>query len=344
MISIPGAEKPELQELPQIRERLSFLYLEHCLINRQDSAITVTDERGTVHVPAASLGVVLLGPGTNISHRAVELIGDTGTSIVWVGERGVRYYAHGRPLTHSSRLLTVQAKLVSNTRLRLKVARDMYQMRFPNEDVSTMTMQQLRGREGARVRSVYRTASKQTGVPWSGREYNPDDYSASDKINMALSAAHACLYGVAHSVIVALGCSPGLGFVHTGHERSFVYDIADLYKAAITIPVAFGVAASDPVDVGSSTRHAVRDAISDGHIMEQIVHDIRRLLILNDRGDEAGLNELATDTVYLWDEKAGLIENGIAYGKDRDSDDVEDEYQAIDPERYHGYGRILEGE
>ncbi len=28
-----------------------------------------------------------------------------------------------------------------------------------------------------------------------------------------------------HAVIVALGCAPGLGFVHTGHERSLVFDL-----------------------------------------------------------------------------------------------------------------------
>jgi CRISPR-associated protein Cas1 len=220
------------------------------LISRRDNAITVIDERGTVHVPAAALGVILLGPGTNISHRAMELIGDAGASVIWVGERGVRYYAHDRPLTHSSRLLVAQATLVSNTRIRLDVARDMYRLRFANEDVSKMTMQQLRGREGARIRRVYRTASQKTGVTWDGRAYDHDDYAAGDAVNMALSAAHACLYGVAHSVIVAMGCSPGLGFVHTGHERSFVYDIADLYKAEITIPIAFEVAALDPADIG----------------------------------------------------------------------------------------------
>ena len=127
-----GAKKPELQELPQIKERISFLYLEHAVINRLDSAITVSDDRGTVHVPAASLSVILLGPGTKISHRAMELIGDTGASVLWVGERGVRYYAHGRPLTHSSRLLVAQAALVSNVRSRAEVARRMYLMRFPS--------------------------------------------------------------------------------------------------------------------------------------------------------------------------------------------------------------------
>jgi CRISPR-associated protein Cas1 len=135
-----------LRQLPQIKERISFLYVEHCVINRHEGAITISDERGTVHAPAASLGILMLGPGTNLSHRAMELLGDVGASVIWVGERGVRCYAHGRPLTHSARLLCRQAELASNPRRRLEVARAMYQMRFPHEDVSKLTMQRLRGR------------------------------------------------------------------------------------------------------------------------------------------------------------------------------------------------------
>jgi CRISPR-associated protein Cas1 len=309
--------------------------LERCVINRQDNAITVTDSRGTVHVPAASLGVIMLGPGTNISHRAMELIGDTGASVIWVGERGVRYYAHGRPLTHSSRLLIAQAELVSNPRTRIAVARKMYAMRFDGEDVSQMMMQQLRGREGARIRSVYRSASKKTGISWNGREYDPDNFAGSDCVNMALSAGHACLYGVVHSVIVALGCSPGLGFVHTGHERSFVYDIADLYKAEITIPIAFDVAAQLPEDIGSATRHAVRDAISDGRILERAARDIRELLL----GDtQQGDMELETDVLNLWDDKNGFVKNAVSYGKELDR--LEEDEGAVEA----GYGTILKEE
>lgn len=336
MNSIPGMERPELQALPLMRERISFLYLERCLISRQDNAITVTDSRGTVHVPAASLSVVLLGPGTNVSHRAMELIGDTGASVLWVGERGVRYYAHGRPLTHSSRMLTAQAALVSNTRSRLAVARRMYAMRFMNEDVTQMTMQQLRGREGARVRAVYRQASKKTGVLWNDREYDPNDFNASDPVNMALSAAHACLYGVAHSVITALGCAPGLGFIHTGHERSFVYDIADLYKAEISIPIAFEVAAKKPENIGAVTRRAVRDSISDGRILERMVKDIRELLLgIAKDGSTQDFPDIETDTIHLWDDKNGFVKNAVSYGKEYD------ELAWNEPEVTEGYGTIL---
>ena len=86
---------------------------------------------------------------------------------------------------------------------------------------------QLRGREGSRVRTAYRKAAKATGVKWNGRVYDPNDFSAGDLVNQALSAGTACLYGLAFAVITALGCAPGLGFVHVKHEGSFVYDIAD---------------------------------------------------------------------------------------------------------------------
>ena len=154
MGDIPGTIRPDLRALPTIKERMTFLYVERCLVSRQDSAVSITDARGTAYVPAASLGVLMLGPGTNISHRAVELLGDSGTSVIWVGEHGVRYYAHGRSLTHSSRLIVAQAELVSNTRKRLAVARLMYGMRFPGEDVSSHSMQQLRGRELGFERSI----------------------------------------------------------------------------------------------------------------------------------------------------------------------------------------------
>ena len=211
-----GAKKTELKELPKISDRVSFIYVEHAKINRNDSAITVSDDKGIVKIPSAMIGVLLLGPGTDISHRAIELIGDTGTGIVWVGERGVRHYAHGRALAHSTKFLEKQAKLVSNTRTRLEVARKMYQMRFPNEDVSSLTMQQLRGREGARIRKVYAVQSKKYNVVWTKREYDTENFESGSIVNQALSAANVALYGLVYSIIAALGISPGLGFIHTG--------------------------------------------------------------------------------------------------------------------------------
>lgn len=302
----PGIVRPELQALPQIKDRMTFLYLEHCTLGRQDGAITVTDDTGVVHVPAAAVSVLLLGPGTRVTHRAMELMGDAGVGAVWVGEHGVRYYAHGRPLTTRSRLLERQAEFVSNTRKHLDVVRRMYQLRFPEEDVAHLTTQQLRGREGSRVRSAYQKAAKETGVQWNGRVYKPDDFSAGDSVNQALSAGHACLYGLAHAVIVALGCSPGLGFIHVGHECSFVYDIADFYKAEVTIPIAFQVAAENPEDLPAVVRRRVRDAMVSARILERMVHDIRWLLAPEEKTEQE-------EAVYLWDNRIGTVDNAVNY-------------------------------
>lgn len=308
-----GTPPPEVADLCRVEDRISFAYFERCNINRADNAITIVDDEGTVYLPAASLNVLMLGPGSTVTHRAMETIGENGTTVIWVGEHGVRMYAFGSPLTHSSALLQRQAALVSNTRTRLAVARKMYEMRFKGEDVSKLTMQQLRGREGARVRGVYRKWSQETGVKWDKRTFDPDDFDSGTEINKALSAAHSCMYGISHAAIVALGCSPGLGFVHTGHEKSFVYDIADLYKAEISIPVAFRVAAEEPDDIGSSVRRAMRDQIRSLSIIDRIVHDIKNLLLGEEVDGLEGDASWGENRVALWDDKYGEVPAGRSY-------------------------------
>ena len=304
-----GTPPPPVPALLRARDRVSFLYLEHATVHRESNAITATDSRGTVHIPAATLGTLLLGPGTRVSHQAMMLLAQSGSTAVWVGEQGVRYYAHGRTTARSSRMLVAQARLVSSTRSRLAVAREMYAMRFPGEDVSGLTMQQLRGREGARVKKVYAEQSRRTGVEWKRRDYKPDDFSASDAINQALSAAHSALYGLVHATLVSIGCSPALGFVHTGHDLSFVYDVADLYKAETSIPVAFDVAASAPPDVGAATRHAMRDSFHGSHLAERCVNDVTSLLGLD-------VEEESDDSVVqLWDTR-GVVGAGTNYDDD----------------------------
>lgn len=306
---IPGARPPRPQELTRVQDRLTFIYLEHTVISRDSNAITATDSRGTVHIPAALVSCLMLGPGTKITHQAMTLIGESGASVVWVGESGVRFYAGGEPLARSSHLLIAQAKLVSNERSRIAIARQMYGMRFPGEDVSSLSMQQLRGKEGARVRKSYREQARKTKIEWRQREYLPGDFEAGSPINQAMTAAHSCLYGITHAAIVALGCAPGLGFVHNGHSRSFVYDVADLYKAETSIPTAFQVVQSGYDDLSTAVRYAMRDSFSQNKTLERIVTDIR--LLLGSAGDETDSEALA-DVVTLWDPLA-QVSSGTNY-------------------------------
>lgn len=261
-------------DLPRVSERIPYLYLEQCFIKRTNNALVTVDEKGETQLPIATIAVLMLGPGVNITHDAVVLASDTGAIIVWAGEQGVRHYCSGSALTGSTRLLEQQARLVSNERSRLSVARRMYAMRFPGEDLAHTTMRQLLGMEGSRVASIYEAEAKRNGIQWHGRKWDTNGGT----VNIALSTANSCLYGIVHAAITALGCSPALGFVHCHNRRSFLFDIADLYKAEYTIPLAFRLHACTPSLVGGIARRRMRDMMQDGKLLERCVHDVSTLL------------------------------------------------------------------
>ncbi|MEE1927398.1 type I-E CRISPR-associated endonuclease Cas1e [Streptomyces sp. TRM 70351] len=295
-VSRRGASSPH--ELGRIGDRVSFIYLERCTVHREDNAITATDAEGTTHIPSATIGTLLLGPGTRVTHQAMSVLGECGAAVVWTGEHGVRFYAGGRALSRSSGLAEAQATAWANRRTRLDVARAMYRMRFPGEDTAGRTRQDLLTMEGRRVKDCYRREAARTGVPWRRREYRPDDFLAADAPNQGVTAAGQCMYGIAHAVVAALGCSPALGFVHSGHERSFVYDVADLYKTEIGIPAAFDAAAEGEEDMASRTRRAVRDRVRQTKLLDRCVRDIKDLLRYDgtrDTGDGQDRVTLQTD-------------------------------------------------
>ncbi|MEU6173640.1 type I-E CRISPR-associated endonuclease Cas1e [Streptantibioticus parmotrematis] len=305
-VSRRAASSP--RELSRVADRISFVYLERCTVHRDDNAITATDADGTTHIPSATIGTLLLGPGTRITHQAMSVLGECGAAVIWVGENGVRFYAGGRALTRSSALAEAQATAWANRRTRLEVARAMYRLRFPDDDPSGHTRQELLSMEGRRLKECYRRESARTGVTWRRREYHRDDFSAGDAPNQAITAAAQCMYGIAHAVVAALGCSPALGFVHSGHERSFVLDVADLYKTDVAIPAAFDAAAHGEDDVATRTRRALRDRINQTGLLDRCVNDIKALLRYDDttEGEEP-------DRVTLHSDGDTHVESGHNY-------------------------------
>ncbi|MEV8311828.1 type I-E CRISPR-associated endonuclease Cas1e [Streptomyces flavidovirens] len=299
------------RHLTRTSERLSFVYLERCTVHRDANAITAEDADGTTHIPSATIGTLLLGPGTRITHQAMSVLGETGAAVAWVGEQGVRYYAGGRALTRSSALAEAQAIQWANPRTRLAVARAMYQLRFPDEDPAGLTRRELLGREGSRVKDCYRAQAKRTGIVWRGRQYTPGDFSSGDAVNQAITAAAQCMYGVAHAIVTSLGCSPALGFVHSGHELSFVLDIADLYKTEVGIPLAFDIAAEDNEDVGARTRRALRERITEANLMDRCVDDIKNLIKHDSAAVEPGGDQ---DTVTVQSDGGQDLAAGRNYG------------------------------
>jgi len=275
-----------------VKERLSLLFLQKGQLDVQDGAFVLVNKAGTrTHIPVGGVVCLMLEPGTRVSHAAVSLAARVGCLLVWIGESGVRLYSAGQPGGARADKLLYQASLALDESARLKVVRKMFAFRFGEEAPKKRSVDQLRGIEGSRVRKMYDFMAKKYRISWSGRSYDPKTWEAGDLPNKCLSAATASLYGVTEAAILAAGYAPAIGFLHTGKPKSFVYDIADLFKFETVVPVAFRVAAKNPDDPEGEVRRACRDAFRENRILKRIIPTIEEVL-------EAGGLEMPKDPEY----------------------------------------------
>ncbi|WP_419183748.1 type I-E CRISPR-associated endonuclease Cas1e [Streptomyces albidus (ex Kaewkla and Franco 2022)] len=215
--------------LPRIGDSLSFLYLDIARVVQDDTGvdavIETTHGEQRIPLPTAALSCLLLGPGASITTRALTTFPRHRTTVICTGAAGVRCYSATVADSLPTRWLEVQARVWADPEQRTEVARRMYRTRFGDTAPPDATIAQLRGLEGQRMKALYRMLATQHGVRPFKRSYDPDDWDTQDPVNQALSAANTCLYGIVHAAVNALGCTPGLGFVHTGTSHSFVYDL-----------------------------------------------------------------------------------------------------------------------
>ena len=305
----------DLKELPKLRDSISYLYVEHSIIDQEDSSIILHRGSEDVPVPVSSLTCLMLGPGTNITHAAIKTVTENGCMIVWCGEHCARFYAAGQGETRSAKNTLLQAKCCMDERLHMIVVRRMYELRFPKMDCSQMTLQQIRGMEGIRVRKSYQMAAKMYGIPWHKRDYKNTDWDSSDAVNRALSSANSILYSVCQAAIYSLGYSSALGFVHTGKMLSFVYDVADLYKAETTIPAAFEAVKLDAKQPEKHTRKLCRKYFHSAKLMKRIALDLGKLF-----EDLENEQVEAKETGDLWDDQYGAVDGGVNYAGEVDDD------------------------
>lgn len=319
----------DLHELPKVKDSLSYIYIEHAKVRQDGHSIAIYNQDGITPVPCATLNLIMLGPGTNITHKAVKNLVENDCLILWCGEEGVRSYAQGLGRTRNAKNIVYQALLSSIPKFRLLVAKKMYILRFEETIPFNISIRQLRGKEGARMRKVYIDNSSRTGIEWKGRYYKRDSWVDTDPINRALSSANSCLYGICHAAIVALGYSPALGFIHTGKQLSFVYDIADLYKSETTVPLAFDIVKEDTKNISRRVRIECREQFRKNHLLKQIVEDIKSVLDIKEllNPSEKNLLEISELTLknydsddalpgYLWDPKEGFQDGGVNFDDD----------------------------
>ncbi|WP_327706997.1 hypothetical protein [Streptomyces decoyicus] len=109
-----------------------------------------------------------------------------------------------------------------------------------------------------------------------------------------------------------MGCTPALGFVHSGNQQSFIYDIADLYKAELTLPLAFTL--HNAPNPEQAARQRFREGLRLFRLMPRIVTDVQRLLAPETTEDQT--DDLQEELVDLWDPVTGSVPGGINHAYD----------------------------
>lgn len=238
----------ETARLPHA-DRHGLIFLDRGRLTVEDGCLTFecagggSTPAGRYGLPHQSVSLMLLGPGSTISHDALRLLARHNVGLAAVGEDGVRFYTAMPLLPDFSHLARAQATYWADERKgRLLVARRMYALRLgevlPHRDIAV-----LRGIEGARMKETYRIAADRAGVPWNGRRYDRQNPLAADLSNQALNHAASAVEGAAAIAVAATATIPQLGFIHEDSGQSFVLDVADLARDSVTVPCAFRAAA-----------------------------------------------------------------------------------------------------
>lgn len=263
-----------------LKDRLSYLHVGRARIDVEDSGLVMTQADGNPfrQIPVASLTVILLEPGSVITHEAVKLCSQHKCLLIWVGEGGVRTYSAGYTDFSSSEKILHQTRMYHEAAQRLIVVRRMFERRFQESCPRNKSVEQLRGMEGQRVKKNYKALAKKYEIPWNGRFYDQNNWQSADTINRVISVGTSCLYGIVEAAILTAGYSPAVGFLHSGKPLSFVYDIGDLYKDEIILPLAFELTKQHGEPAETMMRHQLRDQFKKSKLLSRVIPDIEAML------------------------------------------------------------------
>jgi len=211
---------------------------------------------GSYQIPHQAVSIILLGPGSSVTHDALRLLARHGCALAAIGEGAVRFYTAPPLMPDTSHVARAQVKLWADPESRMEVARAMYAIRF-GEIVRTRDIEVLRGQEGARIKRSYQLAAERHGVVWRGRNYDRENPTAGDLPNQAINHAATAMRAAACVAVAAVGAIPQLGFVHEDSGQAFPLDIADLYRHDVVLDIAFG-AVRESDKSGDSIERATR--------------------------------------------------------------------------------------
>ena len=238
-------------------------------------------DSGVYGIPFQSVSMILLGPGSTVSHDALRLMARHGTALVAVGEDGVRCYTAPPLGPDTSDIARRQMRAWGDPLgSRISVARKMYAMRlgevFPERELDA-----LRGLEGARMRRTYQVLAQRFGIPWRGRRYDRSNPLSADIPNQAINHSSVAVTSAAVIAVTSVGAIPQLGFIHERSGDAFALDIADLFRDTVLLPAAFeaarAVIQNPRLNIEAHTRRTTGKLLQSKSVIPKMIDRIKVL-------------------------------------------------------------------
>lgn len=284
--------------------------------------------RREYNIPHVNLAVLFIGQGTSITQDAMRLLGEEGVYLAVTGTGGTplhmgaltaytatRHFREILPIYLDEKLSLRAAKIVMRDRtermrkmgaalagrhlaLRDPTALARICKSFEDRLEPVASNQELLGVEGQFSKACYKFFATASGLSKTGefrREAgagNPDEKLPKDVfqlVNRLIDHGNYLAYGMAGSALWCLGIPPHMSIFH-GKTRAggLVFDLADSFKDALVLPIAFAAARNrkdeDPEKV---FRGRLIAAFDDRKILAEAIRTVDNMIATNASADKS---------------------------------------------------------
>ncbi len=259
-------------------KRANIFYLEHCRVMQKDGRVLYLTESKNENlywnIPIANTTTILLGTGTSITQAAMRMLASASVLVGFCGGGGTPLFSGSeiewltpqseyRPTEYMQGWMSfwfdeqkrlIAAKIFQQARMDFiyktwTTNRDLADYGFISSDNeikslfshynpkfnSSTSVSELLQNEAQLTKQLYRIAAKLCKCNDFTRERE-----ANDKTNSFLNHGNYLAYGLAASCLWVLGIPHGFAVMHGKTRRgALVFDIADLIKDALVLPLAF---------------------------------------------------------------------------------------------------------
>jgi len=275
------------------------------------------EQRRKYNVPHVNLAVLFMGQGTSITQEAMRLLGDERVHVAVTGTGGTplhmgslttytatEHFRKMLPVYQEPSLSLVAAKAVMVDRAGRMRSIGIKQTKkyLRSRDVSGIEaacgtlvsdldrvgdIQQLLGIEGAFSKRCYREFAVLSGLSKTV-EFRRQTGEASKKkpkeplelVNHLIDHGNYLAYGMAGAALWALGIPPQMSVFH-GKTRAggLVFDLADSFKDAFVLPLAFAsVIPSRETKPEKIFRARMISAFDDHRVLKEAIDTVNRMV------------------------------------------------------------------